>query len=328
MGRTSLERDTSQIFKNTLILLVGLCLSNVTIAETVVDRLVAEVNGEPITLSDVQEKIDKNMAVEVSSWPAGSNASDFEKALQDQINLQLILQRADELGIGIGDEELEGEIEKFIQRRGLTKDSLQEALKQEGMTYDQYRRDWRKQMTISQFQGREIMPSVKISDKDLEFYYLSKTGEQNTNVKLKLKQLYIEVPSEPAGVKASKEKMVKKALAELNDGLDFEKAVKIYSDNESARANGGSMPAVVQKDLAPVIQKAVSDLEIGEFSDPVAVGGGQYIFYLENKEFAGSEDFEKNKNRIRQQLTQERIFAQTSQWIENQRRRSEIRILK
>ncbi len=296
-------------------------------AEQLVDRLVAEVNGDPITYSEVQQKVNKKVLVEVSAYPATEQDSAFEVALQDSINLKLILQRAEELEIAIEDEQLEGEIEKFISRRGLTKDSLLTALKQEGMSYDDYRRDWRKQMIISQFQGREIMPSVKITDKDVEIFYLQETGATGENLKLTLRQLFIAVPKSPESVKKGKEAIVQRAYKELKDGLDFEKAVKIYSDNESNRDKGGMMPPVLLKDLSATIRKEVKGLSEKQFTKPLKIGGGYYVFYLDKKEFSGNEEFRKLKPQLEQRLRQAQIVDQTTKWIDSERRRSEIRVI-
>ncbi|NRA64412.1 MAG: SurA N-terminal domain-containing protein [Pseudobacteriovorax sp.] len=324
MGRNGLKCCSSNIAA----IVVSMLFCHFASGAELVDRLLAEVNGDPITLSQVQKKIDKNVLVEVSPYPATEKDPKFEIALQDRINLELIIQRAEELDIEIEDDELEAEIDKFIQRRGLTKDQLLAALKQEGMSYAQYKKDWSKQMVISQFQGREIMPLVKITDKDLEIYYMQKVGGQGESIRLTLKQLFVRIPSGEGSVKKGKEDILKKAYNELKDGLAFSKAVKIYSDNEDARKDGGAMPPVMLKDLSPKIRDQVSVLNPGEFTSPIRIGAGAYIFYLENKEFAGSEEFEQQKRVLEQQLRQQQVASQTTQWLENQRRRSDIKIIR
>lgn len=327
MDRASFECYSSRIAKAYLIAAI-MFQSAFGSSGELIDMVVAEVNGDPITYSDVQAKIRKKVLVEVSPYPASSKDSEFTVALQDSINLKLILQKAEELNIDISDEDLEQEIEKFMQRRQLTRAALKQALGQEGMTYEQYKQDWRKQMLISQFQGREIMPSVKITDKDIEIYYLQKTGATGESLKLTLRQLFIRIPQDgPESVKLGKEEIVQKVFRELKDGLDFKKAVKVYSDSESSRKNAGSMPPVLIKDLNPVFQKAVADLDEKQFTQPVRVSQGVYFFYLEKKEFAGSYEFTKAKGQLEQQLRQEQIVEHTMKWIQSQRSRSKIRVI-
>lgn len=326
MGRIGAKCSAGKIAK--IYVALQLCLGNLAYgSEKLVDRLVAEVNGDPITYSEVQEKVKKKVLVEVSPYPATEQDSAFEIALQDSINLKLVMQKAEELEIDVDDQQLEEEISKFIKRRGLSKESLLEALEQEGMSYEDYRKDWRKQMIISQFQGREIMPSVKITDKDIEIYYLQETGDKGESLKLTLRQLYIKVPKSPDSVKKGKEAIVERAYSELQDGLNFDKAVKIYSNNESNRDKGGLMPPVMLKDLSPVIRKEIEKLSVNEFTKPIQIGGGYYIFYLEKKEFSGNDDFRRQKPQLEQKLRQTQIVDQTTKWIDTERRRSEIRVI-
>ena len=327
MGRTSTQCRTSQISK----IAIAICfclLSKVGIAEQLIDRVVAEVNGDPITYSEVQDKVRKKVLVEISAYPATKEDEPFTIALQDSVNLKLILQKAEELELSIGEEDLETEIDKFIKRRNLTRAALIEALAQEGMSYDQYREDWRKQMIISQFQGREILPSVKITDKDVEIYYLQQTGASGESIRVTLRQLFIRVPSSgPGSIRKGKEDVVRRVYSELKDGLDFSKAVRVYSDSESGRDNGGIMAPVMLKELAPVFRKAIEGLDEMQFTAPVRAGSGVYFFYLERKEFSGNEEFRKLKGQLAQRLRQEQIGEQTMKWIENQRRRSEIKVI-
>lgn len=327
MGRDGIKRSYSKV-SQAFIITVSLLLSFNAYGEELIDRVVAEVNGDPITYSEVQDKVRKKVSVEVSPFPAGPNDSEFTIALQDSINLKLIMQKAEELDLEITDESLEAEIDRFIKRRNLTRSSLKQALANEGMSYAQYKKDWRKQMLISQFQGREILPSVKVTDRDVEIFYLQETGASGESLKLTLRQLLVKVPSESSkSIKDAKKAVVDRVYKELKDGLDFVKAVKIYSDSESGRSNGGRMPPVLLKDLAPSFQKSVADLEEKQFTAPVSIGSSYYFFYLEKKEFAGSDEFRRAKPQLEARLRQEQIAEQTMKWIQDQRRRSEIKVI-
>jgi peptidyl-prolyl cis-trans isomerase SurA len=330
MGRNGIERGLYQIAKGALIsAAMGVVVtSQLAFAETLVDRLLAEVNGEAILLSEVEEKVSKGPLEAVSAFPAGEDASEFEVALQDAINFKLIEQRAEELDITVTDERLEEEINRFLKRRQLSRPELMQALAQQGMTYDQYREDFRRQILLNQFQGREILPSVKITDKDLEIFYLNRTGNAADNLRLVLRQLFIRVESDGAeSVQKGKKALVERIQEELKDGMPFAKAARVYSDH-SSREDGGLMNPLYLRDLAPMIRNAVEDLNEGEFTAPVKTPMGYFFFYLESKEFAGSAEFEKLKPQLEGQLRQQEMARQTVRWLEEQRRRSEIRVIR
>lgn len=293
-----------------------------------IDRLIAEVNGDAVTLSEAKVKVDKGPLIEVSPYPAREQDPPLQVAIQDLINKKLIMQKAEELEIEVTDAALTDEITKFMDRRKLTKDQLNDALAQQGMTYEQYREDFRTQMIINQFQGREILPNVKITDRDIQLYYLRNSGNMAENIQLTLRQLQIMIPNGAvASVKEGKKDLIEKAYQELEGGMPFEQAVKIYSDNDSARETGGLMSRLYLKDLAPIFQNAVKDLDEGKYSRPIETPMGYFIFFVQEKDFAGSEEYQKVKGQLENALRQEEMNKLLAKWIESERKRADIKIL-
>ncbi|MBF0441746.1 MAG: SurA N-terminal domain-containing protein [Oligoflexales bacterium] len=302
-------------------------LSEVDEGEILLDRLVAEINGEPLTYIEVMEKIKNGPLVEVDSYPATETDTPFLIALNDLINMKLIMQKAHELDIDAKDENVEIEIERFLSNRKLNKQELLGMLQNQGKTYEEYKENFKNQMILNQFQGRVILPAVKISDKDIEIYYLKKTENTVSNVKLILREIYVKIPSNAMeSIKAGKKELIEKVYNDLKNGLSFKEAVKIYSESERVK-NEGIMPPIYLKDLSKVFQGAIERLEEGEFTTPIQVSGGFYIFYLEKKSFAGSEEFERQKKELEFSLRREEVTKQTVQWLKDQRRRSKIKIL-
>ena len=64
------------------------------------------------------------------------------------------------------------------------------------------------QIIMSRFQGREIMPQVKVTEKDAKLYYMRTQGSEGQVYKLQLRQLYI-------AVKDSDSKVIRDSKMEL-----------------------------------------------------------------------------------------------------------------
>jgi peptidyl-prolyl cis-trans isomerase SurA len=296
--------------------------------EQLVDRVVATVNDSPVLHSEIKSKIDRGQSVIISSHPAKEEASEFEKALQDQINFELILQKVDELELTVDESQIESEIKTFIKNRNMSLDELKQALQQQGMTYAQYKEDFADQMIIRKFQGRVINPLIKVTDKDLESYYLKRVGSTSENVTLNLRQIYIMTPPDATPVVVDgKRKRAREVYEKIKAGTAFSEAAKIYSDAPGATENGGQMPPVQMSDLAEQIRGLVAPLSAGEFTEPVETPAGFYIFYLEKKQFSGSSDFAKQKSRLEFELRSEELATQTQKWLNEQRRRSKINVI-
>src|SRR5690606_13866063 len=81
---------------------------------TLVDRVVAIVNGEPILHSEIAEKIQVGPIVLVSEYPAKESASNYEKAINDAINIQLIRNFAEEVEIEVPDSQVNEHIDSLL----------------------------------------------------------------------------------------------------------------------------------------------------------------------------------------------------------------------
>jgi len=297
--------------------------------EVLLDRIVAVVDGHPILYSDVMQKVARGPLIVVSAYPAEDNAPAYDRALQDAINFELVLSKAKDLEIDVRDEEVDQEIKSFLQSRGLSQDGLMDHLQQAGLKFADYKRDFRDQMILRRFQGRVITPLVKVTDKDVETYYLKKSGATSDLVELVLRQILIAASSSATpDVIAAKKKLAAEVHQKLVDGMAFPEAVKVYSDEDDARENGGLMAPVKLKDLATQIRAVIEPLEVGKFTDPVRTPLGFHIFYLEAKKFSGSDEFKSQKKQLEFELRNIELANQTKRWLTEQRQKSDVKIIK
>ena len=296
--------------------------------EVLLDKVVGVVAGRPILYSDIKTKVDKGPLVVVSEFPLDETAAPYDRALHDAINFQLVLSRAKELEIDVRDDEVNEDIKAFLETRNLTQDGLLEHLKQTGMTFEDYKKDFKDQMILRKFQGRVIAPLIKLTDKDVETYYLKRAGAASDLLDLILRQVLISVPSGavPEVVEA-KRRLAAEVHQKIADGMAFQEAVKIYSDESKARENGGLMPPVRAKDLITTIRNAVEPLEIGQFSQPVQTSLGFHIFLLGEKKFAGSRDFLSKKRQLEADMRNQELVEQTRHWLSEQRQRTKVEVL-
>jgi len=296
--------------------------------ETLVDRIVATVDGSPVLHSKVEAKVTSGF-FSISFYPAAEDAPVYEKALQDAINFELVLKKAEELEIEVSDTELDQEINFNLENRGQNREGLMEALRKAGIEYEEYREDFRKQMLFRRFQGMVVRPMIKITDKDVETFYLKKSGSSADNVRLTLRQILIKVPQGSSDdVVQAKLKLAKSVLQKLNSGSSFEETARLYSDLDGAKENGGLMPDLRLSELSESIRKEVEKLDVGKFTEPVRSPLGFHLFYLEGKKFSGSGDFQKKKKELENELMMAEGEIQTRKWLTDARRKADIKIVK
>ena len=296
--------------------------------EVLADRLVALADSVPILYTDVMEKVKNGPLVVVSDYPADEHSPEYERALQDSINFELIMAKARDLEIDVRDDEVEAEISSFLERGGLNREGLQKHLDERNIKYEDYRKDFKDQMILRRFQGRVITPLVKITDKDVETYYLKKSGATSDLVELTLRQILFSVDANAAPeILEAKHKLAIEVHQKLVSGTPFADAVKIYSDDAKARENGGIMKSIRLKDLAPQIRTEVESLDVGQFTAPVRTALGFHIFFLEEKQFSGSQEFLAQKKQLEFELRSVELGNQTRRWLTEQRQKAKIEVI-
>jgi len=297
--------------------------------EVILDRIVAIVDGSPILYSEIEEKINKGPLVMVSEYPAQETAPPAERALQDAINFELVILKAREMEIDVLDDEVDAEIRLFLDSKNLTMDDLSKHLASQETSLQDYKSDFKDQMIFRRFQGRVINPLVKITDKDIETYYLKRSGSTSDLVELVLRQILISVAGNASeDIVEAKRRLSAEVHQKLLDGMAFPEAAKIYSDEERARENGGLMNPIKMKDLVGTIRTEVEPLDIGQFTAPVRTSLGFHVFYLDEKRFAGSQEFQQQKRQLEFELRTLELQLQTRRWLQEQRQRTKVEILK
>ena len=295
--------------------------------ETLVDRVLAVVNGRAIFYGDIRRKIETGPLVVVSEYPASKEAPAQTRALNDSINFELIMGAAKDLDIEVSDADLDQEINRYLDEQKISKDKLQELLRGENQTLDNYRRDFRNQMVLRRFQRRIIAPAIKVTEKDVETYYLSQSSvKSNDMIEISLKQLTIKTDSSMSKELAAAKKLLAGDIyAKLKGGLDFNDAIGLYSDDPGAKRQEHKPITIKLKDLSTALKSAIEPLKIGEFTQPISTGNGLTIFQLVAKKMGENRDFVAKKEKLEQELRMLELGNQTNKWLAEQYQRITIK---
>ncbi|MCX6125261.1 MAG: peptidylprolyl isomerase, partial [Proteobacteria bacterium] len=219
-------------------------------------------------------------------------------------------------------------INRYIEEQKLTKDRLIELLKNEGETIDGYRRDFRNQMTLRRFQRRVIVPAIKVTDKDVETYYLAQAGSASMDlVEVSLRQIVIKIdPGLSKELQEARKTIAQDVHAKLKGGLDFTEAAGLYSDDTNSRKVGSPMDIRV-RDLAPNIRTALEVLKPGEFTGPISTMNSIMFFQVAEKRLAVNKDFQDKKTQLEQELKLVELKNQTNRWLSEQRQKVTIKTI-
>jgi peptidyl-prolyl cis-trans isomerase SurA len=247
------------------------------------DRVIAVVNDEALTQWDLNEEkriiLQQMKASNVPPPPADV----LQKQLIERlINERALLQHAKDSGIRVDDTTVERTIMRVAEENKLTPEQFRQALDREGIPYDRYREDIRRQVLIQRVRDREVDSKISVSDAEVDNYLATVNAQAGGESEYLLSHIYVTVPEQaaPADVEA-RHKRAEDALAAIKDGKDFAQVAATFSDAPDA-LSGGSLGWRTPARLPSVFADNVRRMKPGEVSQVLRSPGGFHIVKLEN----------------------------------------------
>ena len=142
------------------------------VSGTVVNRILALVDGDPITLYELKDfaagdpRLERGAAHRPGGGarPADHQAPDLEKEVEKQ-------------GIVVQDADVDRYIANIRERNKIDEEQLDAALAQQGLTRERYREQVREELQRAQLINREIRGKVSVSPEEIERYYKEHESE-------------------------------------------------------------------------------------------------------------------------------------------------------
>ena len=303
----------------------------------VIDRCVAVVNSDVITLSEVNEA-GKPLFQRVAEQASASELADAlqearKRVLEKLIDKRLLLQEAKRYKINVSDEEVDKALDRILAQNHTSRKLFKKELAGMGMTEAQYREDLRDQILSSKLVNVTVRSKVIIPEEKIIDYYDMHYTERIGDGGFYILQIGCSWDSSLAGneLKQAREKALKKAKRVRSlalAGQDFKKLAREYSDLPSA-VDGGDIGVFKEDEMAPAMRKAITRLKPGEVSAIVETPSGYQIFKLlssQEGQIVTKVPYESVKDEIREILYRQEMQKLYKNWLEELRAKSYIRI--
>ena len=280
---------------------------------SVVDEIIAKVNGDIITRNDYEhsrKQIETTLRQQqgVSVTRMNQDIADAEKnILRERIDQLLLISRAKELTINV-DSDVNKQLAD-IQRNSKIADpeKFQEFVRQEtGMSYEDYKNELKNQLLTNRVIRQEVSGKINFKKEELEKYYNDHKDEFQREERVFLRELLVSTEGKDAAATAVAEKKAKDLSARAKKGEKFEEMAQANSDSATAQ-QGGDIGAYEKGKLRADIEKIVWDQPRGFVTDPINIGNGFLILKVEDHPKAGLAAFEEAENDIRSKLIQPRM---------------------
>lgn len=290
-------------------------------AETI-ERVVAKVNGQIITLSEFQSRqVAAAQGARVDTAGVGAFLrQNNAKILQDAIDEILILQKAEDAGIRAPAAWIDEAIEGIKKENKITSDEqMQEALAREGLTLAELRENIERGVLRRIVMQRDVQPKIEASEADVRAEYERvKATEFTKPATVTLQEILI--PEDKGGIVLARE-----LAARARAGEDFQELARSYSTAPS-RANGGDLGQLAQGDIHPDLEKVAFELSVGSVSDPLPVAGGYRLIRVVAKTTGSTTPFDAVKDRVRDRVMMTRFDKAYDDYVAELRKNAVVEL--
>jgi parvulin-like peptidyl-prolyl isomerase len=295
-----------------------------------VDRIVAVVNDDIITLSE----LDRAFQPYLKRFSDTYRGPDKDKLIADNrtmmlnrmVDNRLIQQRAAKAGIVVKDEEVMSTIEDLLRRRNIPMAGLSRTLEQDGSSLDAYKREMKDQLIRMRLLRRELKAKILVSDEEIGAHYAKNRHEYEGKEAIRIKQILILLPRDAdpplqAKLQADADRIHKR----LVDGESFDQLAAQFSQGPSA-ATGGDIGFLEKGMMLPEVDAIAFRLAQDEISRVIISEVGFHIIKVIDKRGAGAKPIEAIREEIRVKIEEEKMDKGYEEWIADLRKRSHIEI--
>jgi peptidyl-prolyl cis-trans isomerase SurA len=295
--------------RNVVIAAVMVVLAIASPRADIIEQVLVKVNGEIITKTDLEgrqiaalRQRNPNLRPDSDAALKEALAEVTPAVIVDAVDEMLMVQRGKELGFTMSTDRFNSIVENIKKENKIESDEqLQAALKQEGMTMADLRRQLERTMLVQQVQQQEIMQKLQVTDTELKSYYEAHKGEFQSTPNVTLREITINVPVSTQGVNVAQDDAAKakaeEVRAKILAGEPFPRLAADYSDSGS-KANGGLVGPLAMTDLSDDLQKAIAGLKTGGVTPVLRTSRGYQIIKIENLQETTQKSFEDARGDI------------------------------
>ena len=252
-------------------------------AARLLDRIVAIVDEQVITQYELEQRSDEIKRQLRAPVTDERQAQALRKQVLDRMIIEKIqLQMAARMGISIDDIALNRTLERLAATNNLDLDGLRRALETDGIRFERFREQTRKELVIQQLQQRLVANKVTVSDLEIEQMIADSRKQEAANLRYKLRHILVGTPGEatPEQVKQAREK-VDRILQRLQDGDNFSQVAVEESSGRNA-LQGGDLGWRARSELPESFVAALAEISINEVTAPIRSPSGFHLLLIED----------------------------------------------
>ena len=295
----------------------------------VIDRIIAKVGSDVITLSDVAQAIGEKRAYFFEQYGPVKGAEKFNEfkanALEELIQQKILANEVKNEGIQVTDSEVDQEFQNRLNQFHMTQQELLAQLNKQGLSILTFKKNLREEIEKQRFIQKKIVPKINISDYDLQQEYDKHPEKYQTFSKFRF--IEVVLTQDKFANADEMQKTAKLIESKLKSNQSASELIKKYSSGAFA-TNGGDSGLIEASSLRGEIQGVLSKLNIGQTSPIFPSEEGTFIFKLLGKSDPKPLPYAQVANQIRANYGDKLVNDELKKYLMAARDQLYVEILK
>jgi parvulin-like peptidyl-prolyl isomerase len=285
---------------------------------SVIDEIVAKVNGDIITSSELA-RTQRQMLEELKQRGAKEDQiaemlKDRGKdVLRDRIDQLLLVQKAKELNVNVDQQFSKYQAEMMKSVKIADQEKFAEMVREQtGQSYEDWRNETKSVMMTQRVMGQEVQSKITVPKPELLKYYEDHKQDFLRQEQVFLQEIFLR--SDPSN-EAAVEKKAKDIVARAKKGERFYELARENSDAESAQS-GGDLGGFKRGELDPALEKMVFEGGRNFVTDPpIRRTNGFLILKVVEVHEAGQATFEQVENEVMEKVYMPKMAPAMRQYL-------------
>jgi len=316
------------IFSIIIFLIFG--LSEAICGAKIIDKIVAIVNGEIITLSELERyrsKLRDGSEAPGNQWEKRAKVFESRRLILDRlIEEKIVDQQCKKWAIKVSARDIDTAIEDVKRLNAVTDEQLKMALMADGVSWEDYRQELRNQIKRAKLASRVVRQEFTVDDQRLKRFYVQHIERFKEPDQIRASHILIMVPQDADDllVEALRHKG-ETILERLRLGEDFQALARLYSDDASAK-NGGDLGFFKSGELLPEFERITLNLQPGQLSGLVRTKIGFHIIKVTEKREGAIIPYEEVMEKVKSRYIEEESQRLYKAWLQKVKAESFIEV--
>ncbi len=273
----------------------------------VIDEIIAKVNGDIITRSEVQRERRQIEAELKKQGLSGQRLQDAvntaaKNTLRERIDQLLLISKGKELNINV-DSEVTKQLNETQKKLGIgDPDKFQQAVREQtGQSYEDYRNDLKNYLLTNRVIRQEVSGKVTFKREELQKYYQEHSAEFMRKERVFLHEILVSTEGKDAAGSAAAERKAKDLSTRASKGERFPELAQSNSDSQTA-PQGGDMGSWEKGQLMQEIEDQIWEKPRGFVTPPIKIARGFLILRVDEHQKAGQANYEEVEMEVQDKL--------------------------